>query len=139
MDMTSADISSLSETATQTILSKIPPNDSKLTFAAESLLFHYIKANGLVAMVVAADEAGRRMPFAFLAELHKRFGAAYSEAETTDAPAYRMNGFEADLSKLMVSSRSFVDAEMRRLTCFPITETLRDRLHFDRPYQGGPG
>lgn len=34
--------------ATQTILSKIPPNDSKLTYAADDLLIHYIKNNGLV-------------------------------------------------------------------------------------------
>ena len=60
--------------ATQTILQKIPPGDSKLTYAADSILIHYQKLNGVVALVVAEDSAGRRMPFSFLAELHKRVG-----------------------------------------------------------------
>lgn len=95
---------SCTSTATQTILSKIPPNDSKLTYAAENLLIHYVKSNDVVAMVVAEDSAGRRMPFGFLAELMKRFTTAYSSQEISDAPAYGMNGFEADIAKLTVSS-----------------------------------
>lgn len=39
---------------------------------AGATLIHYQKSNGVVALVVAEDSAGRRMPFAFLAELHKR-------------------------------------------------------------------
>ncbi|ORY74737.1 synaptobrevin-domain-containing protein [Leucosporidium creatinivorum] len=87
--------------ATQTILSKIPPNDSKLTYAAENLLIHYQKTSDVVTMVVAEDSAGRRMPFGFLAELMKRFTAAYSSEEIGDAPAYGMNSFEGDIAKLM--------------------------------------
>ncbi|KAM0749490.1 synaptobrevin-domain-containing protein [Meredithblackwellia eburnea MCA 4105] len=87
--------------ATQTILSKIPPNDSKLTYAADSILIHYQKSNGVVALVVAEDSAGRRMPFAFLAELHKRFLAAYGQDEINDAPAYGMAGWEKEVAKLM--------------------------------------
>ena len=41
-------------------------------FIADNILIHYQKSNGIVALVVADDEAGRRMPFAFLAELHKQ-------------------------------------------------------------------
>ncbi|KAL8280354.1 hypothetical protein RQP46_007271 [Phenoliferia psychrophenolica] len=87
--------------ATQTILAKIPPGDSKLTYAADSILIHYHKANGVVALVVAEDSAGRRMPFGFLAELHKRFTANYSADEIEDAPAYGMASWEGDIAKLM--------------------------------------
>lgn len=78
--------------ATQTILSKIPPSDSKLTYAgtscfkrgqggtngqeeADNILFHYTKSAGVVVLCIADDGAGRRMPFAFLAELHKQVRA----------------------------------------------------------------
>lgn len=86
--------------ATQTILSKIPSSDSKLSYAAENILIHYQKTNDVVTMCVAEDSAGRRIPFAFLAELMRRFNAAYSEIG--DAPAYGMNSFEGDIAKLMV-------------------------------------
>jgi vesicle-associated membrane protein 7 len=58
--------------ACQTILSKIPPNDSKLTYAADQILIHYQKKDGVTALVVAEDTAGRRVPFSFLAELHRK-------------------------------------------------------------------
>lgn len=57
----------------QTILTKLPPGQSKLTYSAEDILIHYVKgSNGLVSLVVAEDVAGRRMPFAFLHELQKK-------------------------------------------------------------------
>jgi hypothetical protein len=50
-----------------------PAADARsLRFTAENLLIHYHKTNGIVAMVVAEDSAGRRMPFGFLADLMKR-------------------------------------------------------------------
>lgn len=72
-------------------MQKIPPNDSKLTYAgpspllgppspslnevslaADQILIHYQKKDGVTALVVAEDTAGRRMPFSFLAELHRK-------------------------------------------------------------------
>jgi hypothetical protein len=73
--------------ACQTILSKIAPGDSKLTYSADQILIHYQKANGITALVVAEDEAGRRMPFAFLADLHRRVRfplLSISAVESTD-------------------------------------------------------
>jgi hypothetical protein len=104
--------------ATQTILSKIPPGDSKLTYAAESILIHYQKTNDVVTMCVAEDSAGRRVPFGFLAELMKRFNAAHSAEEVGDAPAYGMNSFEGDIAKLMVRSL-LVRAIVRRAVTDP--------------------
>ncbi|KAE9399626.1 VAMP/synaptobrevin-like protein [Gymnopus androsaceus JB14] len=45
--------------ATQTILSKIPPNNSKLTYVWENYLFHYISEGGFTYLVMADDSAGR--------------------------------------------------------------------------------
>ena len=45
--------------ATQTILSKIPPNNSKLTYVWEQYLFHYISHGGFTYLVMAEDTAGR--------------------------------------------------------------------------------
>ncbi|KAI5478003.1 vesicle-associated membrane protein 7 [Pseudohyphozyma bogoriensis] len=87
--------------ATQTILSKIPPNDSKLTYAADTILIHYAKVNGLVAMVVAEDAAGRRMPFAFLTELLRNFNATFSPHEISDAPSYGMASFSEEIGRMM--------------------------------------
>jgi hypothetical protein len=77
--------------ATQTILSKIPPNNSKLTYVWEQYLFHYISEGGFTYLVMADDSAGRyvqaisgapeilstqesfrRMPFTFLGELQSK-------------------------------------------------------------------
>lgn len=38
----------------------------------EQFLFHYISEDGLTFMVMADDSVGRRLPFAFLAELQRQ-------------------------------------------------------------------
>ncbi|GAA5976361.1 hypothetical protein JCM5350_001433 [Sporobolomyces pararoseus] len=89
---------------TQTLLSKIPPNDSKLTYAADEILIHYQKTNGIISMVVAQDSAGRRMPFGFLASLHRQveFYLSFSLLrELSNLPAFGANSFEKEIQKLM--------------------------------------
>lgn len=79
--------------ATQTILSKIPPNNSKLTYVWEQYLFHYISEGGYTYLVMADDAAGRRMPFAFLGELQRKFTSAPSSSNFSDeTPAYGLQG-----------------------------------------------
>ncbi|EKM77767.1 hypothetical protein AGABI1DRAFT_115031 [Agaricus bisporus var. burnettii JB137-S8] len=88
--------------ATQTILSKIPPNDSKLTYVWEQYLFHYVSEGGYVYLVMADDSAGRRMPFAFLSELQRKFRSAPSPSTQDDLPAYGLQGtFGPVMSSLM--------------------------------------
>jgi len=88
--------------ATQTILSKIPPNDSKLTYVWEQYLFHYVSEGGYIYLVMADDSAGRRMPFAFLTELQRKFCSAPSSSATDDLPAYGLQGtFGPTISSLM--------------------------------------
>ncbi|KAJ3862804.1 VAMP/synaptobrevin-like protein [Lentinula novae-zelandiae] len=90
--------------ATQTILSKIPPNNSKLTYVWEQYLFHYVSEGGFTYLVMADDSAGRRMPFAFLAELQRKFLEAPSSSSLNDPelPAYGLQGtFAPTISNLM--------------------------------------
>jgi len=92
------------ETATQTILSKIPPNNSKLTYVWEQYLFHYVSEGGITFLVMADDSVGRRMPFAFLAELQRRFTALPSTSSISDVPAYGLQGsFAPTIAELMDS------------------------------------
>jgi len=72
--------------ATQTILSKIPPNNSKLTYVWEQYLFHYISDGGFIYLVMADDSAGRRMPFAFLNDLKSKFTALPSSSTAGSSP-----------------------------------------------------
>lgn len=83
------------------ILAKIPPNDSKLTYVWEQYLVHYISTGGTIYLVLADDSAGRRMPFAFLSELQRRFTASYSADVAISADPYGLSDFEPELSKLM--------------------------------------
>ncbi|KIM43750.1 hypothetical protein M413DRAFT_443656 [Hebeloma cylindrosporum] len=78
--------------ATQTILSKIPPNDSKLTYVWEQYLFHYISEGGYTYLVMADNSAGRRMPFAFLGDLQRKFTSAPSSSSSDEIPAYGLQG-----------------------------------------------
>jgi len=88
--------------ATQTILSKIPPNNSKLTYVWEQYLFHYISEGGFTYLVMADDSAGRRMPFAFLGDLQRKFTAAPSSSSPGDIPAHGLQGsFGPTISNLM--------------------------------------
>jgi len=80
--------------ATQTILSKIPPNNSKLTYVWEQYLFHYISEGGFTYLVMADDSAGRRMPFTFLGELQRKFlstpSASSSSSSTASLPPHAL-------------------------------------------------
>jgi len=91
--------------ATQTILSKIPPNNSKLTYVWEQYLFHYVSEGGFTYLVMADDSAGRRMPFTFLTELQQKFVAlpsASSSDSLSSAPAYALQGsFGPTIAQLM--------------------------------------
>jgi len=78
--------------ATQTILSKIPPNDSKLTYVWEEYFFHYISEGGFIYLVMADDSAERRMAFAFLADLQRKFLSSPSSSSSGDTPAYGLQG-----------------------------------------------
>ncbi|EGN94502.1 hypothetical protein SERLA73DRAFT_188436 [Serpula lacrymans var. lacrymans S7.3] len=90
--------------ATQTILSKIPQGDSKLTYVWEQYLFHYIADDGFVYLVMADESAGRRVPFAFLTDLQRKFTdlPSSSSAALSSTPAHGYQGtFSPTIASLM--------------------------------------
>ncbi|KAK9895312.1 VAMP/synaptobrevin-like protein [Cystobasidium minutum MCA 4210] len=88
--------------AVNTILRKIPPNDSKLSYQLEDHLCHYIRSNGVTVMVMADQELARRVAFGFLNELLKRFNANYSNEDIVSAPVYGMaSEFNRQIEDLM--------------------------------------
>ncbi|KAL1918604.1 uncharacterized protein VTP21DRAFT_2626 [Calcarisporiella thermophila] len=87
--------------ATQAILDKIPPNNSKLTYVYDRYLFHYICEDGITYLCMGDDSFGRRIPFAFLQDLRNRFLSTYSLESAADAPHYGMNEFSRVIAKQM--------------------------------------
>lgn len=75
---------------TEQILSKIPPDNSKLTYTHGSYLFHYVSEDGVVYLCITDDNFERSRAFAFLNEIKKRFQSAYATHAQTALP-YAMN------------------------------------------------
>ncbi|KAK1924175.1 synaptobrevin-domain-containing protein [Papiliotrema laurentii] len=84
-----------------TILSKIPPNNSKLTYVWQDRLIHYVSSDGVIYLVMADDSVGRRMPFAFLSEVEQRFTSIYASDEIVAAGSHSLEEFEPELARLM--------------------------------------
>ncbi|KAJ3377384.1 hypothetical protein HDU92_008336, partial [Lobulomyces angularis] len=87
-------------TITQHILEKIPEGDSKLTYVYDRHLFHYIQKNGIIYMCMLQPFKGRRIAFAFLEDIKRRFETSYGD-RAQDAIAYGLNEFSKTLSTQM--------------------------------------
>ncbi|KAJ6924794.1 vesicle-associated membrane protein 711-like [Populus alba x Populus x berolinensis] len=73
------------------ILDKIPGNDdSNVSYSQDRYIFHVKRTDGLAVLCMADETAGRRIPFAFLEDIHQRFARTYGRAVIT-AQAYAMN------------------------------------------------
>eukprot|EP01001_Neometanema_parovale_P009546 NODE_5784_length_909_cov_131.146310_g5559_i0.p1 GENE.NODE_5784_length_909_cov_131.146310_g5559_i0~~NODE_5784_length_909_cov_131.146310_g5559_i0.p1 ORF type:complete len:205 (-),score=28.48 NODE_5784_length_909_cov_131.146310_g5559_i0:242-856(-) len=57
------------------LLEKIPPHDSRMSYAQGTCLFHYIMDNTIVYIAVAPEGSGKRAPFVFLEAVKRRFKA----------------------------------------------------------------
>ncbi|XAR66862.1 hypothetical protein NMG60_11013224 [Bertholletia excelsa] len=79
-------------TMARQILEKIPPasDNSNVSFSQDRYIFHVKTTDGLTVLCVADDSFGRRIPFAFLDDIHQRFVKTYRHA-IRSAPAYAMN------------------------------------------------
>jgi vesicle-associated membrane protein 7 len=87
------------------ILAKLPPQDTRMSYAYDRYLFHYVKKNGLVFMCMADEGFGRRIPFAFLEDISTRFNALYGQRAQT-AMAFGLSEFHSVLQQQMV--RAFI-------------------------------
>lgn len=89
-------------TIARQILEKIPGNnDSNASYSQDRYIFHVKRTDGLTVLCMADESAGRRIPFAFLEEIHQRFVRTYGRA-VLSAQAYGMNDeFSRILSQQM--------------------------------------
>ncbi|KAL9107412.1 MAG: hypothetical protein Q9227_007696 [Pyrenula ochraceoflavens] len=102
------------------ILPKIDHSSpQKLTYTHDRLFVHYIADSpssndgdssgaALTYLVVAQSELGRRIPFAFLLELKKKFLAAHSPSSTNfqTLPPYGCGSFNTQLKSMLASYNS---------------------------------
>lgn len=84
------------------ILDKIPgSDDSNVSYSQDRFIFHVRRTDGLTVLCMADESAGRRIPFAFLEDIHQRFVRTYARA-IHSAQAYGMNDeFSRVLSQQM--------------------------------------
>ncbi|KAK9141752.1 hypothetical protein Syun_011152 [Stephania yunnanensis] len=78
-------------TIARQILEKIPgSDDSHVSYSQDRYIFHVKRTDGLTVLCMADESAGRRIPFAFLEDIHGRFVRTYGRAIHTALP-YGMN------------------------------------------------
>nr|GEV26637.1 vesicle-associated membrane protein 711 [Tanacetum cinerariifolium] len=89
-------------TIARQILEKITGNnDMNVSYSQDRYIFHVKRIDGLTVLCMADDVAGRRIPFAFLEDIHQRFVRTYGRA-VLSAQAYGMNDeFSRVLSQQM--------------------------------------
>ncbi|CAH1428126.1 vesicle-associated membrane protein 711 [Lactuca sativa] len=89
-------------TIARQILEKTPgDNDMNVSYSQDRYIFHVKRTDGLTVLCMADDVAGRRIPFAFLEDIHQKFVRSYGRA-VLSAQAYGMNDeFSRVLSQQM--------------------------------------
>ncbi|KAK6273255.1 hypothetical protein POUND7_010338 [Theobroma cacao] len=76
-------------------------NDSNSSFSHDRYIFHVKRTDCLTVLCMADDASGRRIPFAFLEDIHQKFVKTYGRA-IHSASAYAMNDeFSRVLSQQM--------------------------------------
>ncbi|XP_001631076.2 vesicle-associated membrane protein 7 [Nematostella vectensis] len=86
---------------TEQILSKIPPDNSKLTYTQGSYLFHYISEDRIIYLCITDDAFERSQAFLYLTEIKRRFQAAYHGRAQTALPFAMNSEFSRVLSAEM--------------------------------------
>ncbi|XP_020574742.1 vesicle-associated membrane protein 714 isoform X1 [Phalaenopsis equestris] len=73
------------------ILEKLPPDsDARTCFSQDRYIFHVLRADRLIFLCMANDTFGRRIPFAYLEDIHMRFMKNYGRVAHSSL-AYAMN------------------------------------------------
>lgn len=81
------------------VLEKLPSgsDSSNASYSHDRYIFHVKRTDGLIVLCMADDASGRRIPFAFLEDVHQRFVKTYGRAIHSAAP-YAMND---DFSRIL--------------------------------------
>ncbi|XWS70738.1 hypothetical protein CRYUN_Cryun03dG0074200 [Craigia yunnanensis] len=93
----------IASTIARQILEKMneAKNDNNYSFSHDHYIFHVKRTDGLTVLCMADDASGRRIPFAFLEDIHHKFVKTYGRA-IHSASAYAMNDeFSRVLSQQM--------------------------------------
>ena len=77
-------------TVTRVLLSKILPHDSKMSYVYDKHVFHYVVSSGITYMCMSEQSCRRRVAFAFLEDIKRRFTSAYG-ASARGAQAFTLN------------------------------------------------
>jgi vesicle-associated membrane protein 7 len=77
-------------TVTRVLLSKIPDNDSKMSYEYDKYRFHYIVDSGITFLCMSDEGTKNRTAFSFLEEIKKVFRERYSSVEQ-NALAFSLN------------------------------------------------
>eukprot|EP01121_Diplochlamys_sp_Union-15-3_P000554 TRINITY_DN10488_c0_g1_i1.p1 TRINITY_DN10488_c0_g1~~TRINITY_DN10488_c0_g1_i1.p1 ORF type:complete len:283 (+),score=51.30 TRINITY_DN10488_c0_g1_i1:41-850(+) len=85
-------------TVVNRLLEKIPTQDAKMSYVFERHYFHYIVSDGITFLCMADEAFKRRIPFAFLEDIQKRFFSTYKSKDIKAAQPYAMN---TDFSRIL--------------------------------------
>jgi len=89
------------------ILEQIPPQDSKMCYAFEKFLFHYIVSEGTVYLCIADEGFGKRIPFTFLDDIRGRFKTTYRERARTTIP----HAMQADFGRILQKQMEYYSTD----------------------------
>ncbi|KAG6538476.1 vesicle-associated membrane protein 711-like [Zingiber officinale] len=90
------------------ILEKIAgTNDTHVSYSQDRHIFHVKLTDGITVLCVADETAGRRIPFAFLEDIHERFVKTYGRSCHT-ALGYAMN---VEFSRILSQQMEYYSTE----------------------------
>eukprot|EP00995_Heteronema_vittatum_P010223 NODE_565_length_1289_cov_263.197581_g407_i0.p1 GENE.NODE_565_length_1289_cov_263.197581_g407_i0~~NODE_565_length_1289_cov_263.197581_g407_i0.p1 ORF type:complete len:222 (+),score=85.33 NODE_565_length_1289_cov_263.197581_g407_i0:72-737(+) len=83
------------------ILEKIPSENGRMSYVYDDHNFHYIAEGGLVALCMADEAYGRRLPFQSLELILQRFRSSYGVAAQTAKPLQFNDDFGRTMQREM--------------------------------------
>ncbi|XP_048758004.1 vesicle-associated membrane protein 7-like [Ostrea edulis] len=80
------------EKLVQSVLSNIPTrNDGKTTYQSESYSFHCVIENGMIYLCAANVDFGKKQPYAFLAEIKRKFQSGTLAMKAVSAGSHELD------------------------------------------------
>ena len=93
-------------TVTRVLLSKIPEQDSKMSYVYDKHVFHYIVDQGITFLCMSDENTKRRITFGFLEDIKKAWRDRFQTVEQT-ALAFSLNDmFSPTLKQRMVKKKA---------------------------------
>jgi len=83
------------------VLSKVPQEDTKLTFVHGQYFFHFISSNRIIYLCIADDDVERSRAFAFLNDIKERFQNTYGQRAQNALPFAMNSDFSIVLATQM--------------------------------------